>query len=106
MGRKPARTGGRDFADNFVRAVERARRIRLIGSRHLELRHFASNYCNLAYSALACFRTGTSGSAFFHSAKKSWYALFDFAVSPARAYARPSPRRARAPIGALPTILA
>jgi len=29
------------------------------------------NYCNFAYSAFACFRMGTSGSASFHRAKKS-----------------------------------
>jgi hypothetical protein len=28
-------------------------------------------YCSLAYSARACFRTGMSGSASFHEAKKS-----------------------------------
>ncbi len=33
---------------------------------------FASDYFSFAYSALACFRIGMSGSAFFHSAKKSW----------------------------------
>jgi hypothetical protein len=27
-------------------------------------------YCSFAYSVLACFRIGRSGSAFFHSAKK------------------------------------
>jgi len=30
------------------------------------------NYCSLAYSALACLRIGMSGSASFHSARKSW----------------------------------
>jgi len=41
-------------------------------------------YCSLAYSALACFRMmGMSGSASFQRVKKSWYALFAFAVSPA-----------------------
>src|SRR5215472_2893689 len=44
----------------------------------------------LAYSALACFRMGMSGSASFQRVRKSWYAVFAFAVSPARAYARPS----------------
>ena len=28
-------------------------------------------YCNFAYSTLACFRMGMSGSASFHKAKKS-----------------------------------
>jgi hypothetical protein len=40
-------------------------------------------YCNFAYSALASFRIGISGSASFQSVRKSWYALFAFAVSPA-----------------------
>jgi hypothetical protein len=31
----------------------------------------ASSYCNFAYSALACFRIGMSGSASFHSVRKS-----------------------------------
>ena len=30
-----------------------------------------SRYCNCAYSASACFRTGMSGSASFHSVRKS-----------------------------------
>jgi hypothetical protein len=30
------------------------------------------SYCNFSYSALACFRTGRSGSASFQAAKKSW----------------------------------
>ena len=33
---------------------------------------FAINHCNFAYSALACFRMGMSGSASFQRAKKSW----------------------------------
>jgi hypothetical protein len=43
------------------------------------------SYFNFAYSALACFRIGMSGSASFHSAKKSWYAVSAFALSPSRA---------------------
>jgi hypothetical protein len=35
-------------------------------------RKLAINYCNFAYSALACFSAGMSGSASFHSVKKSW----------------------------------
>jgi hypothetical protein len=31
-----------------------------------------SSYCNFAYSALASFRMGMSGSASFHLVKKSW----------------------------------
>jgi len=30
-----------------------------------------ADYCSFAYSALACFRMGTSGSASFHSVRKS-----------------------------------
>lgn len=31
-----------------------------------------SNYCSLAYSALACLRIGMSGSASFQRVRKSW----------------------------------
>ena len=41
-------------------------------SAQCSLEHRELRYCNFAYSALARFRTGTSGSAFFHSIKKSW----------------------------------
>jgi hypothetical protein len=41
------------------------------------------DYCNFAYSALDCFRMGRSGSASFQVLKKSWYAAFALAVSPA-----------------------
>jgi hypothetical protein len=34
--------------------------------------HRFPGQCSLAYSALACFRMGTSGSAFFQSLKNSW----------------------------------
>ena len=44
-----------------------------------------SLHCSFAYSALASFRMGMSGSASFQRAKKSWYALFALAVSPERA---------------------
>jgi hypothetical protein len=39
-------------------------------------------YCSFAYSALACFRMGMSGSASFQRVKNSWYALRALAVSP------------------------
>ena len=39
-------------------------------------------YCSFAYSTLACFRMGMSGSASFQRARKSWYAAFALAVSP------------------------
>ena len=42
-------------------------------------------YCSFAYSALACFRMGMSGSASFQRVKKSWYAALALAVSPAMA---------------------
>ena len=44
-----------------------------------------SPYCNFAYSALACFRIGMSGSASFHSVRKSWYAVRLLGMSPERA---------------------
>jgi len=40
-----------------------------------------SGYFSSAYSALACFRMGTSGSASFQRAKKSWYAARALTVS-------------------------
>ena len=43
---------------------------------------FAVNHCNLAYSDLACFRMGMSGSASFQRVRKSSYAAFALAVSP------------------------
>ena len=47
-----------------------------------ECHHFTGeNHCNFAYSALASFRMGMSGSAFFQRLKKSWYAALDFAES-------------------------
>ncbi len=39
-------------------------------------------YCSFAYSALACFRMGISGSASFHSVRKFWYAALAFSASP------------------------
>jgi hypothetical protein len=39
-----------------------------------------ADHCSFAYSALACWRIGISGSAFFHRAKKSWYAVRALAV--------------------------
>ena len=43
----------------------------------------SSAHCNFAYSALASFRMGISGSAAFQRVRKSWYAAFALAVSPA-----------------------
>ena len=52
----------------------------------------SSAHCNLAYSALACRRTGTSGSASFHKPKKSWNTFLAFAASPASANPRAIPK--------------
>jgi hypothetical protein len=41
-----------------------------------------ANYCNLAYSAFACFSTGESRSASFQNARKSRYAARAFGPSP------------------------
>src|SRR5206468_1945176 len=49
------------------------------------------SYCSFAYSALACFRMGTSGSASFHIVRKSWYAVRALTGSPVSVKARPSP---------------
>ena len=40
------------------------------------------NYFSFAYSALAAMKIGMSGSASFHSVRKSWYAARALAVSP------------------------
>src|ERR1700693_6579857 len=69
----------------------------LVGS---DLRH----YFSFAYSALASFRMGMSGSASFQRAKKSWYAARAFAVSPERTEARARPRWASAPSGKFTTM--
>jgi len=47
------------------------------------------SYCSFAYSALASFRMGMSGSESFHSVRKSSYAVFALTASPAIARARP-----------------
>ena len=56
-------------------------------------------YCSFAYSALACFRMGMSGSPSFQTVRKSWYAVRAFAASPCMACARASPSRANPPGG-------
>ena len=43
----------------------------LSGTSAIGVQMFGSHYCNFAYSALACVRTGMSGSASFHSVRKS-----------------------------------
>jgi prepilin-type N-terminal cleavage/methylation domain-containing protein len=45
----------------------------------------SNSYCSFAYSALACFRMGISGSASFQSDRKSWYAARAFTMSPCMA---------------------
>jgi len=54
-------------------------------SRVMVSAEWPSRYCSFAYSALACFRMGMSGSASFQSVRKSWYAALALAVSPAMA---------------------
>src|SRR5262245_45836425 len=49
-------------------------------------------YRTFSYSLFASIRIGSSGSASFHSAMKSWYALRLLAVSPVSAAERASPR--------------
>src|SRR5262245_7867933 len=49
-------------------------------------------YRIFSYSFFASIRVGRSGSASFHSEKKSWYALRLFVVSPVSAAARASSR--------------
>src|SRR5580700_546270 len=49
-------------------------------------------YCSFAYSDFAAMRMGISGSASFHSSKKSWKVFPALAVSPASAEARARPR--------------
>jgi len=45
--------------------------------------NLARNHCNFAYSALASFKMGMSRSVFLQSVRKSLYAAFALAVSPA-----------------------
>src|SRR5579862_5226111 len=47
------------------------RRVLAAGTSALSSWGFADSYCSFAYSVLASFRMGTSGSASFHSARKS-----------------------------------
>src|SRR5712691_10582677 len=61
-------------------------------------------HCSLAYSALACCKIGTSGSASFQSVRKPSYALFALALFPDEVYALPSCKCASAPMGSAPTI--
>jgi Flagella basal body rod protein len=72
-GYKPVREFYRSFAAS-------ARRLRLTpltaagsscGKEVLEARSERGDYCNFAYSALACRRMGMSGSTSFHSVRKS-----------------------------------
>jgi hypothetical protein len=59
---------------------------------------------HLPYSALACSRTGISGSAPFHSFRKSPYADLARVRSPEIEYARANCGNASPPIGSLTTI--
>ena len=47
--------------------------------------YFAIHYCNLAYSAWACFSMEISGSASFQRVRKSWYAVRALVLSPCMA---------------------
>jgi hypothetical protein len=47
-----------------------------------QVNQFGGGYCSFAYSALASFRIGMSGSASFQSVRKSWYAAQLFEASP------------------------
>ena len=57
------------------------------------------SYCSFAYSALACLRMETSGSASFQSARTSWYADLVRSLSPLSKCALPSCKYASAPTG-------
>jgi len=63
------------------------------------------NHGNLPYSVRASLTSRMSGSAFFHSVKRSSYALFAFVVSPESASARASCSRAIASMGSTRTML-
>jgi hypothetical protein len=58
---------------------------------------------NFAYSALALFRIGISGSASFQRVRKAPYAAFALALSPDKANTLPSCRCASAPMGSSAT---
>src|SRR5215469_7743694 len=61
------------FLDVVIYRIGSKRRVRvadLSAQEQLEC-SFGIDYCSFAYSALASFRMGTSGSASFHSVKKS-----------------------------------
>jgi hypothetical protein len=59
------------------------------GSTPIRSKRRRNFHCSFAYSALASFKIGMSGSASFQRAKKSWYAVCALALSPASAI-RPS----------------
>jgi hypothetical protein len=58
-------------ADSYLKSSSGARRMLSERPTHNVLRH----YWSFAYSALACFRMGMSGSASFQSAKKVRFSL-------------------------------
>jgi hypothetical protein len=59
--------------------------LRTTASSQLAPRDAEVSYCNLAYSAFACLRIGTSTSASFQRARKSSYADFALVLSPSSA---------------------
>jgi len=92
-----------DIVRNFNR-TSRTKCVRLLqsGGRQTRL------HCNLAYSALACFKMGMSGSASFQRVRKSLYAASARTraasasaaceVFACKAFARATPRCANAPV--------
>ena len=58
----------------------------------------SDGYSSFANSALACFKMGMPLSASFQSVRKSSYAVFALILSPDKVDARPSCKRASAPM--------
>ena len=67
--RQRSRLSGRAQLDSFWSAPEQRCSTGQVSAH--ERRRSRLHYCSLAYSAFASFSTGMSGSASFHSAKKS-----------------------------------
>ena len=64
-------TSGQPSADNIRYGVFSRARSGTSDRRRPALRGIGRTYCNFAYSTLACFRTGMSGSASFQSSRNS-----------------------------------
>ena len=72
---------------SYEKATDEAERAFLFHGKSFSLRATVPEsvcgvYFTAAYSAFACFSSGISGSASFHSARKSWYAIRLAALSP------------------------